>query len=430
MDRQFTYVLLLVLTSLIACQQAYKPDRPKTIRQPGSKLSIRKAKSIEQIEGRVQADRFGIALRQLQLTAAERLADESDERSLVQLFELLKNGKYTALIEGLADLKNQSDDANVQQLTMMMKAKLHYMREEWAEINVISPDNPVVVPYLEKPPMEVTIEPVYAKLEMQIGPTGSPLVPVMINGQKRWFWFDTGAALSVISAQLADSLGVESLGGAADLATSNKNMVSSSFGYVQDFEVGSLKLKNHAVFLIDEQQLQFTLNDESTMRIEGILGWNAIRLLRWELDYQHGVCQNGPSVPSRASEYNFYWMGYPLVRLWHPSGTPLLFGLDTGSNNTSVQEPYFEKVDPGPYKMEEVTIGGAGGKETFETKVVKRLNLRLRDYIFQLKDSQMEKEEHAFFVQTDGTIGSDMMLGSNIIIDFPASFFNIKPFKE
>lgn len=422
--RIFGKLLLLTFFFCLACN-TFKPKAPTHVTQGGAKVKVEKVSS-KAVTASIPHEKFGLALKHLDLEVASAFADDPLKKEILQAFHLFAKGDHQAMIKQLKFLMNESADEDAVTLAKLLWHHLLYLNSDWQKLIELGQQDGMTLAFANKPQEKIQIKEGVSIGKLKLSKTGCPMVEVKINGQEEWFWFDTGASESVISSDLVEALSVERLSGEIDIKSST-NKVKTGFGYIKSFTIGGLHLENHQVFILDKNSLEFKLHNGDKEKIRGIIGWSAIRHLRWELNYGAGTFTNQASEGSLGENTNFLWMGYPIVKLKHSTGTPLLFGLDTGSNKTSVLNAIFNRVSFKKVKEDEVTIGGAGGYETIPTKVIAKLPLLLGQYLFTLKNVQMEKENHTFFIQLDGTLGSDISLGSRMLLDFPKGEFLIIP---
>lgn len=267
-------------------------------------------------------------------------------------------------------------------------------------------------------------QPVSDRLSM--APSQVPLIEVEANGQRLQFVFDTGAAFTVIRRGLAGKLRVRTGGDRVAVGTSSGIELQGQYGVLPDLRLGKVLIRDHTVLLFDDHALEFEIADGTRFKIDGIVGWNAIRHLAAELDYAGGTYRAALSTPRDYGVRNLFWLGEPLVRLTAADGQSLLFGLDTGARNTSIGGSIFDKLQFGTVQRRLETIGGLGGSRRVETEVVDKLALVITGHRFLL--SLVRREDHvgAIFVTADGTLGSDIALRCRLTVDYPNAFFGIE----
>ncbi len=259
---------------------------------------------------------------------------------------------------------------------------------------------------------------------MVVGPRGQAGLEVEVNGRPGIWWFDTGASLSVVSRSAADRWGVRILEdvGPFRVSTASSLEARARLGEVDRLRVGEVEVGNHAVLVLPDGDLTFELEDGTTTALEGILGWTVIRSLRTELDLPASryTARVSRSTPGR--DRNLGWLGYPVVRLADGTGQPLLFGVDTGSRNTSITQNILRKSELGPVRLDTVRIGGVGGAVEEEARVAESLTLAFPDVLVTIPGVRTERTSGAddvLFFRVDGVLGIDVAQGGILVVDPP-----------
>jgi len=196
---------------------------------------------------------------------------------------------------------------------------------------------------------------------------------------------------------------------------------------IDKLEIGDVKINNHPSILIDESDLKFKLLGIFTLiKIDGIIGWNAIRNMNLSIDYKKKEIIISKPVKREISDRNFFWLDYPIVSLNSEKGVSLLFKLDTGSDISSISENIFPKINPQNVQIENKTIGSAGGNENIESKVIPELTIILGKNSLNFKNISTHKSNNNSFLKTDGVLGSDILKGAVITIDYMNGRFDYK----
>lgn len=259
--------------------------------------------------------------------------------------------------------------------------------------------------------------------------SGVPTIEVEVNGKRKKFLLDTGAEMSVVSHKLAEECRISPLGYHKTTAgTSTSKKVGIRPAVVVDFKIGDLSIKNHPVIIIDQGDLQFKLLGLITiMKIEGIIGWNAIRNLVVEVDYPNKVTTiDKPETREReASGRNLFVIGgYPVVRLRSENGVPLNFGLDTGARESWISENLLRKLGAPATTSVTRKVGSAGGWETVDSKVLPELTLILRGLRLTFERIGTRPARLDEFVELDGVLGGDVFKNGRIRVDYQNGVFD------
>lgn len=138
-------------------------------------------------------------------------------------------------------------------------------------------------------------------------------IPVNIDGKQYMFLFDTGAMISLVSKDIAKNSKI--LGSYPFIDGSGNEKVSDIIQ--KDISIGDIKLKNISCGKFDFSSLE----ENSCLKIDGILGANAIKLLNWKIDpLQKEIECSTESFTSNEEnqiliEYQLYANIFPLVNV-------------------------------------------------------------------------------------------------------------------
>jgi hypothetical protein len=258
---------------------------------------------------------------------------------------------------------------------------------------------------------------------LRSGPGGQAALTVSVNGESAEWWYDTGASFSVVSSSAAREWGVRmSEAGPFRISTATSQQAEAGLGVLDRLHVGEVMVRNLPVLVIADEDLTFHLPDGSSTSLDGIIGWTAIRSLFTELDFPRGRYTVRLSEPSPQGARNLGWLGYPLVRLADGGGQPLIFGVDTGSRNTSITENILGKTELGRVRRDTVRIAGVGGSVTEEAWMGDNLTLAFPSVLATIPAVQSETTSGAddvLFFAADGVLGIDVAQTGVLTIDPP-----------
>ncbi|MBN1940514.1 MAG: aspartyl protease family protein [Candidatus Aminicenantes bacterium] len=257
---------------------------------------------------------------------------------------------------------------------------------------------------------------------------GNPVVEVEVNGRRRKFWIDTGAGLSVIASDAAEDCGVASLAaGEAEARAATGRNVGVRAAAIRELKIGGLEIRNHPVMIIDKRNLEVKLLGlVRLLKIDGLIGWNAIRHIDMEIDYGGKQVILRKPVKRDASERRLVWLGQPVVRLHTGDGRPVLFGLDTGSRATSLTETILGKIDAAAAGEKSAATWSAGGSVRARTRFVSGVALVLGGFRFDFEKIAVTGDKRAVVVRLDGIIGSDILQDTRLSLDAANGRFEIE----
>ena len=166
---------------------------------------------------------------------------------------------------------------------------------------------------------------------------GLPRIEIAVNGTAQEAVFDTGAAMSVLSAETAQRLGVRILDAQTQVGNGVQGNVPVRVGIADRLEVAGTTLRNVPFLIIDDAQLTFPL--PGGYDIKAILGLPQMRALgrvrmapdRFSVLPASGSTTAAPNLRSAGSDlYLDVLIDGELVPLF----------LDTGANRSSLSERY------------------------------------------------------------------------------------------
>lgn len=358
---------------------------------------------------------------------AESLAINDDQKKTAQAYRAFAEGDEKAA-EQAASLLIASKDSSASEYSKQLLSYIYFAQSRWSELNRFSekeqPEDAAQKvlsdAFSKLPEEEITLDEKAGRQAITFSSSGTPLVEVEVNGVKKNFWFDTGAGLSVIASDAAEECNVVPAG--SDMAKSGTS-TSKEVGFmpagIREMKFAGLTVKNHPVMIFNKKDLEFKLLGFITlMKIDGIIGWNLIRQLGWDIDYKNKTILPFTSdKAASASRKNFIWFGYPVVSLSDSAGSELLFGLDTGAKATSLSQHYEAGANTGT--AETKTYGGAGGFEKMEVLNLKNISFNFTGSRVFFPEIYKKNHNLTSTLRLHGVIGSDLPRENRLIIDYP-----------
>jgi hypothetical protein len=294
------------------------------------------------------------------------------------------------------------------------------VESRWAEIDAQEPDSASDVAndgralsaeYRKLPRETLTIPDGPVTLPMKRGRfAGTPMIPVTVNGDRRWFWIDTGARLTVLSSDVARKAGVTPLGGdSAQAGTVTARSVAVRPAVIHEFNLGGVRFRNHPAVIIRKEDLRFKLFGLITLlKIDGILGWNALAQLDVEIDYAKPRVVLRRPVRDKTVSRNLFWLGEPLVRGIGPDGIGFVLSLDTGSRHSFGMPELLRKTKARVEGVRVECVGGAGGSDRMKVRKIAPVEARISDCAVRLSEVREEWRSERL-VSLDGFVGIDLM---------------------
>ena len=277
----------------------------------------------------------------------------------------------------------------------------------------------------------IEISPGSTVLALRRSRIGTPIVRVMINGHAHEFWLDTGASMTVISSDVAAEAGVRLV--AAD--TLSLGVIGGSIdaraALIDSLTLGGFTARGIATAVVDARMLRldYGVQDGETVpiRIDGVIGVDLLRWMDIVMDVPSGTITIARPQPAVSGERNLFWVGFPVVRMISRDGQPLLFGLDTGAQDTFVTLGLLRKLPDTHVAIRRGKIGGLGGREEPTEWVATDLAVSDGRYAIRLLNAPVAGARPSNFVTFDGMLGSDIALRTRLHLDFANGVFDVRP---
>jgi predicted aspartyl protease len=271
-------------------------------------------------------------------------------------------------------------------------------------------------------------------LPMALNSSSQPLIEVKVNGVRKKFLVDTGASFTVIASDIAERARVLPIDESeASAATSTSVQVGIRPAVITSLKIGDLEIRNHPVLIIDKKDLEFKLLGLfRILKIDGVIGWNAIQNLDLTLDYKNKkalICKP-VECDSALGNRNLFWLGYPMLIGSDLYGRDILLNLDTGADRTDLFTPILSKIDTDGIQFMNIHVGGAGGREKQKIREIPSFSFVLDRHRIRMRKAVCRRGGFGTFFVADGIVGSDIAREGAIRLDFTNGRFKLIPGEE
>lgn len=248
-------------------------------------------------------------------------------------------------------------------------------------------------------------------------------LPLLINGNKASYFFDTGANLSTLSESEALRFGMEiqeiqSDGGSKDV---NGNKVLLRIASAKSLALGGMELSNVAFLVASNDQKPFVDMEPGQRGLIGLPVLRAFGSITWT---REGVFEVDRSpAPANLSAANICFDGLNLITQAWFDRHALPFQLDTGAE-TSDLWPKFTDIARDLIRKsgthESHTVTGMGGAQKFEATSIPKVMLELGGNSVVLQPGHILKIQQGtaskwFY----GNLGLDLLRqAQHVTIDF------------
>jgi predicted aspartyl protease len=252
--------------------------------------------------------------------------------------------------------------------------------------------------------------------------TGVAMIPVTVNGVKRYFWLDTGTSITILSSSVAHDAHVAGLGEDTLELVGSAGRVSTRAAVVKSLTIGGLTVTNAPTMIVSDVALQIreTNTGMPPVPVDGVIGFDVIRELDLTInDIDNTVVVRKPTVASDADRRprNLSWFGVPIVTLLSENGTPIHLLFDTGAEETFGTPGLAAKSHANWRAAERRTIQGFGGRKIETGVVIPSVRLFLGDVPLVFKRIFLYEVDYPTIFKLDGTLGAEVARGQIMRID-------------
>ena len=355
----------------------------------------------------------------------------NDEQiGFVSALKLITEGKECLGAESLKDLYCNSHDLSLRSTCAKILFELYFTKSEWKQLEMLG--------LLDDPSIEKSNR-LLAKacsqseqttfsflndqlcIPMKLSISGSPTIDVMINGNKKCFWLDTGAGMTVISNSLAKDCDINIMkDDEFQVENSTSQNFSTDLAFIDSIVIQDLTILNQPTLVLADDLLMIqNPKTEEIMKIDGIIGWDIIQHIFLEIDYGRKQVMIQKPKQKYDVENNLFFCGAPILKVKAKNQVPVYFGLDTGASKTHFGQPLLSKIDDLKIEKRMIPSGGLGDVKVREIDCIESLIVFLNeDQSVSLLNVRKVLADFATFFKLDGVFGSDIAKDGRLIIDY------------
>jgi len=227
-------------------------------------------------------------------------------------------------------------------------------------------------------------------------------ITAQLEDRQYQFLLDTGAQVSCISKKLIDNRSTQSIqvGGAAG------HQSEMAIICMKALETLGVKINNLPMLVLREDQLAIRLLGKTLMSIDGIIGWDILKHMDFEVNLENRLLVTRPQKVD--SVYNMPKSDFPIVILEDESNQLLRFGIDLGAKKSWISKSLINKCNLSKKSNKAKLIYGVNGFVKQETTIVKKVVLWLVDHEIVIKDISTGFTGLINDVELDGVLGIDI----------------------
>jgi len=384
------------------------------------------------------------ALAELHPVEAAAAARTESERKFAEALGSLMAAELDKAEQGFNELRRTATDSIIRAGSRVIYTATLQYQEKWNALALLSnePSEPKAdrtdkasielwaIAFRNLQPETITFRSQSILLPMSLSTVGTPLVPVRIGGKEYNFWLDTGSSMTMLASDLARDLNMVALAPDTLEIVTSTGRVKAHPSVLPQLEIGQFLVRNAPTMIVDESVMQMRdpkpMELSSQVKIDGIIGFDIIRHLDLEVNYDEGKLRlRNPATSRRESDRNMFWVGLPVVRLTSGDGVSLHFGLDTGAQQTFVTETLIDKLQLQVARVESRRVGGLGGEISVRAPVLPDLRLFLRGFPILFKGAVVRAPVYQVLASLDGVLGGDVWNSGVVRIDMTNGVFAI-----
>lgn len=364
------------------------------------------------------------------------LADSRDERRFVDALELMLQGDMNAAEPAVQPLL-VSRDSMVRRAARVTYGALLSANGRWARLASFSDSlaDPTAralrddagverwAPTFRNIQTRASFADTVAVLPLVRSATGTPVIPVLVNGVTKLFWLDTGSSITIVSSASADACKVAQLGNDTLQLVTAVGRLPARPAVVHSMHIGGLELTDAPAMIVDASALRMRRGEEGIgsgpdEKIDGVIGFDVIRTLDISIDdvRQRVIIRRPVPVESKAP-HNLAWFGVPIVTVLSDRGSALHLALDTGAEQTFGTLSMVTKTGADWRSAERRRVRGFGGSAMERGLVIPSVRLFLDDVPLVMERVFLYDAQYATIFTIDGTLGSDLGRGAVLRID-------------
>ncbi len=232
---------------------------------------------------------------------------------------------------------------------------------------------------------------------------------ICVNDRKMTFIIDTGAEVTVLTdAALANVCIKKKAEERVEVGSCNNKMDEMGIALVDKITIGNVKVFNLPVLVMDEKQLSFSIFGYNIFKFDGILGWDVLSQLDFEINYKkldfRIIKQNKDGYTP-----NLIKSSFPAILVVDEHNKIRVFGLDTGARKSWICEGLVEKAGLTVIKKKELKVLGAHGKEKTVVNVVKGYKIIVNDALISYININTGFTGLLNNFEFDGVLGMDIL---------------------
>jgi Aspartyl protease len=385
------------------------------------------------------------ALAELRPKEAVDAARTESEKTFAESLQDLMEGDIDKAEQGFGQLRHTANDSILRVGSRVIYTATLQYQEKWETLAALrnEPSQPDAdradsasielwaTAFKNVPPKTLNFRSPSARLPMTVSAVGTPLIPVRIKEKVYNFWLDTGSSMTMLASDVARDLNITPLVPDKLEIVTSTGRVPANPSLIPELQIGQIVVRNAPTMIVDESMMQvregIPIEQNQPVKIDGIIGFDIIRLIDLEVDYSEATLHlRNPATSRHIADRNLFWVGLPVVRITTADGIPLHFGLDTGAQQSFVTETLLDKLQIQPARVESRRVGGLGGEISLRAPVLSDLRVLVRGYPILFRGAVVRAPVYQVLASLDGVLGGDIWNSGIVRIDMTNGIFAVR----
>lgn len=238
-------------------------------------------------------------------------------------------------------------------------------------------------------------------------------ISVWINEKRFNFIIDSGAQISGIRRRCLEQLHLQTIQGKLEIGSVGAKKMMLEAVMASSVDIGGISWQHVPLVILEQQQFSMPFFHHDLLRFDGILGWDLLSQIDFEMDTIAGRFKVFPNR-FRLDHPNLLSCSFPAVLVRNEKNEVSLFGIDSGAKQSWLGEAYVR--EKGLQIVSEAKVIGFGvhGKEEMQTPIIDSLILRLDRASIELRGSITAFVEIFPGCPFDGIFGNEIFAGRRI----------------
>jgi clan AA aspartic protease (TIGR02281 family) len=274
---------------------------------------------------------------------------------------------------------------------------------------------------------EFLLSPDLAEVDMPEFPLIQPIMPVEINGKSYNLMIDTGAMITIVTQSVAEHCNLAIEEKTVDVEVATEGSTAAQTARIDELTIGKSVIKNKRCMIMPDEAFDFSAVIEG-VKFDGIIGWETIKRLHWEIDYQNRKVKVRAPLKEDVKR-NMCCDFFPMVKIEINEGETITTGFDTGGVMSIFGKSMVGRFSGAEKAEQELMGAGQSEPSMYSGYRIPKLPINIGGAQVTLQNAfvhaDIEWSKGRTLVHS-GALGSDAAAGKILVIDYQNRYISIK----